>query len=80
MGYFKDLRKKHTKKKTTVDLFSTAAYENDDGLRASFKILLLIAKAGYYHAIGETVIALIICEVMTNFQIKDPEPVFRAIS
>ncbi|XP_014481742.1 PREDICTED: SCAN domain-containing protein 3-like [Dinoponera quadriceps] len=54
--YFQDLKKKYTVQPTISKLFSEASKQDDDGLRASYNISLLIAKTGKLHTIGEDLI------------------------
>ena len=53
--------------------------KNDDDLRASYNISLIIAKTGKAHTIGKTLNTLVIREVMTTILKKDQELVLRAI-
>ncbi|GBP55255.1 hypothetical protein EVAR_24451_1 [Eumeta japonica] len=43
VAYFQDLEKKHNAQPSVSKLFSVAAKQDDDGLRASYNISLLIA-------------------------------------
>ena len=60
-------------------MFSAVAHENDDDLRASYNIALIIAKTGKAHTIGKTLNTFVIREVMTTILKKDQELVLRAI-
>lgn len=80
VNYFRNLRDRRGKNKTVHDMFVAASSKNDDGLRASYNISLLIAQTGKAHTIGETLITPVIREVMTTVLKKDPEPVLKAIS
>ncbi|KAK5641074.1 hypothetical protein RI129_009621 [Pyrocoelia pectoralis] len=46
LSYFQGLEKKYLKQPTISNLFASCSKQEDDGLRASYNISLLIAKAG----------------------------------
>ncbi|CAG9794244.1 unnamed protein product [Diatraea saccharalis] len=54
--YYQDMKKKYEIQPTISKLFSSASKQDDDGLRASYNISLLIAKSGKPHTIGEDLI------------------------
>lgn len=56
LSYFEMLKKQHFKRPTLASIFSAASKQDDDGLRASYNISLLIAKSGKPHTIGEELI------------------------
>lgn len=62
--YFQALEKKFLKEPTLVNMFLTTSKQDDDGLRASYNISLLIAKSGKPHTIGEELILPAINEVI----------------
>ena len=71
VAYFKSIRDKR-QGNTLQSLFAQSDRRNDDGLRASYNIALLIAKAGKPHNIGETLIVPALNEVITTVMKKDP--------
>lgn len=64
--YFQDLEKKYTVHQTISKLLSAASKQDDDGLRASYNISLLIAKTGKPHTIGEDFILPAVKKVLTT--------------
>ncbi|GBP43710.1 Zinc finger BED domain-containing protein 5 [Eumeta japonica] len=56
LKYFETLEEKYEKRPTVHGMFSSTSESNDDGLRASYNISLLIAKSGQPHTIGELLI------------------------
>ena len=62
--YFKNLRDKR-KVTTQQSLFAQLDRLNDNGLKASYNIALLVAKAGKFHNIGETLIVPALHEIIT---------------
>ncbi|GBP06738.1 Protein ZBED8 [Eumeta japonica] len=56
LKYFQMLKEKYEKRSTVHSMFSSTSESNDDGLRASYNISLLIAKSGKPHTIGEQLI------------------------
>lgn len=55
LAFFQSLRDQLLKRKT-MDMFISSPKNSDDGLKASYNISLLIAKAGKPHTIGENLI------------------------
>ncbi|CAH1970772.1 unnamed protein product [Acanthoscelides obtectus] len=53
LEYFQTLKDKFQKRPTLDRMFASTSQRNDDGLRASYNISLLIAKSGKPHTIGE---------------------------
>ncbi|CAH1970879.1 unnamed protein product [Acanthoscelides obtectus] len=53
LKYFQTLKDKLQKRPTLDRMFASTSQRNDDGLRASYNISLLIAKSGKPHTIGE---------------------------
>ncbi len=54
--------------------------QGDDGLRASFNISMLIAKAGKPHTIGDSLIMPAVCEVLNTVVHRNaPEEVIKSI-
>lgn len=79
VAYFQDLEKKHNAQPSVSKLFSMAAKQDDDGLRASYNISLLIAQTGKPHTIGETLILPAIKEVITTVLHKPAADIIRKI-
>lgn len=77
LEYFKGLR---DRRKTLQGMFNSTSNQNDDGVKASYNIALMIAKTGKPHTIGETLIAPAIREVLKTVLHKNPEPVMRTLS
>ncbi|CAH1987981.1 unnamed protein product [Acanthoscelides obtectus] len=48
LKYFQTLKDKFQKRPTLDRMFASTSQRNDDGLRASYNISLLIAKTAYY--------------------------------
>ncbi|GBP20415.1 Protein FAM200B [Eumeta japonica] len=63
LKYFQTLNEKYEKKPTVHSMFSSTSESNDDGLRVSYNISLLIAKSGKPHTIGEQLILPAVEEV-----------------
>ncbi|GBP91943.1 hypothetical protein EVAR_68798_1 [Eumeta japonica] len=63
LKYFQTLKDKYEKRPTVHSMFSSMFKSNDDGLRASYNISLLIAKSGKPHTIGEQLILPAVEEV-----------------
>ncbi|XP_072401045.1 SCAN domain-containing protein 3-like, partial [Diabrotica undecimpunctata] len=64
LSYFEMLKKQHFKRPTLASIFSAVSKQDDDGLRASYNISLLIAKSGKPHTIGEELILPAVSEVL----------------
>ncbi|KAK2578105.1 hypothetical protein KPH14_011616 [Odynerus spinipes] len=64
LKYFQTLKEKFQKRTTLDSMFALTSKRDDDGLRASYNISLLIAKSGKLHAIGEQLILPAIEEVL----------------
>lgn len=79
VAYFQDLEKKYITQPTVSTLFSAASKQDDDGLRASYNISLLIAQTGKPHTIGEELILPAIKEVITTVLHKPAADVIRKI-
>lgn len=64
----------------TVDsMFASTSQSNDDGLRTSYNISLLIAKSGKLHTIEEQLILPAIEEVLKTVLHKPPFDVLKRI-
>ncbi|GBP36287.1 SCAN domain-containing protein 3 [Eumeta japonica] len=79
VAYFQDLEKKHNAQPSVWKLFSVAAKQDDNGLRASYNISLLIAQTGKPHTIGETLILPAIKEVIITVLHKPAADIIRKI-
>lgn len=79
VAYFQDLEKKYIAQPTVSKLFSAASKQDDDGLRASYNISLLIAQTGKPHTIGEELILPAIKEVITTVLHKPAADIIRKI-
>jgi len=64
LKYFQTLKEKFQKRPTMDSMFAATLKKDDDGLRASYNISLLIAKSGKPHTIGEQLILPAIEEVL----------------
>jgi hypothetical protein len=67
------------KEPTLVNMFSTTSKQDDDGLRASYNISLLIAKSGKSHTIGEELILPAINEVINTMLNKPAFDIIKKI-
>jgi hypothetical protein len=64
LSYFQMLKEQHSRRLTLAGMFSAASKQDDDGLRDSYNISLLIAKSGKPHTIGEELILPAVSEVL----------------
>ena len=62
-----------------MNMFTSSSKNSDDGLKASYNISLLIAKAGKPHTIGEELILPVVKEVIKTVLHKSPEQVIKSI-
>ena len=62
-----------------MNMFTFSSKNSDDGLKASYNISLLIAKAGKPHTIGEELILPAVKEVIKTVLHKSPEQVIKSI-
>lgn len=79
LKYFQTLKEKYEKRPTVHSMFASTSQSNDDGLRASYNISLLIAKSGKPHTIGEQLILPAIEEVLKTVLHKPPFDVLKRI-
>ncbi|GBP71622.1 SCAN domain-containing protein 3 [Eumeta japonica] len=79
LKYFQTLKEKYEKRPTMHSMFASTSQSNDDGLRASYNISLLIAKSGKPHTIGEQLILLAVEEVLKTVFHKSPFDVLKRI-
>ncbi|CAH1965785.1 unnamed protein product [Acanthoscelides obtectus] len=71
---------KSLQKRPTLDrMFTLTSQRNDDGLRASYNIPLLIAKPGKPHTIGEKLILLAVEEVLKTVLHKPASDIIKRI-
>jgi len=77
--HFQALGKKFLKEPTLVNKFSTTSKQDDDGLRVSYYISLLIAKSGKPHTIGEELILPAINEVIKTMLHKPAFDIIQKI-
>lgn len=61
------------------DIFSTASRQDNDGLRASYNISLLIAKSGKPHTISEELILPAVSEVLSTVFHKPASDMIKKI-
>lgn len=79
LKYFQTLKEKYGKRPTMHSMFASTSQSNDDGLRASYNISLLIAKSGKPHTIGEQLILPAVEEVLKTVLHKSPFDVLKRI-
>lgn len=79
LKYFESLKEKYEKRPTVHSMFASTSQSNDDGLRASYNISLLIAKSGKPHTIGEQLILPAVEEVLKTVLHKPPYDVLKRI-
>ncbi|CAH1980618.1 unnamed protein product [Acanthoscelides obtectus] len=66
------------RKRPTLDrMFASTSQRNDDGLRASYNISLLIAKSGKPHTIGEKLILPAVEEVLKTVLHKPASDIIK---
>ncbi|GBP17547.1 Zinc finger BED domain-containing protein 5 [Eumeta japonica] len=79
LKYFQTLKEKYEKRPTVHSMFSSTSESNDDGLRASYNISLLIAKSGKPHTIGEQLILPAVEEVLKTVLHKSSFDILKRI-
>lgn len=80
LSYFQELEKQYLKQPTISNLFASSSKQDDDGLRASYNVSLLIAKAGKPHTIGEELILPAVKEILkTVLHHKTPSDIIKKI-
>ncbi|XP_026471713.1 SCAN domain-containing protein 3-like [Ctenocephalides felis] len=79
VDYFRNLEKMYIAQPSVSKLFSVAAKQDDDGLRASYNISRLIAQTGKPHTIGESIILPAVKEVITTVLHKPAADIIRKI-
>jgi hypothetical protein len=73
------LKEQRSRRPTLAGMFSAASKQDDDGLRASYNISLLIAKSGKPHTIGEEFILPAVSEVLHTALHKPPSDIIKKI-
>ncbi|CAH2018080.1 unnamed protein product [Acanthoscelides obtectus] len=76
---FQTLKDKFQKRPTLDRMFASTSQRNDDGLRASYNISLLIAKSGKPHTIGEKLILPAVEEVLKTVLHKPASDIIKII-
>ncbi|CAH1997013.1 unnamed protein product [Acanthoscelides obtectus] len=77
---YNQINEKSTIKRPTLDrMFASTSQRNDDGLRASYNISLLIAKSGKPHTIGEKLILPAVEEVLKTVLHKPASDIIKRI-
>ncbi|XP_044751794.1 SCAN domain-containing protein 3-like [Coccinella septempunctata] len=79
LKYFQTLKEKYEKRPTVQSMFASTSESNEDGLRASYNISLLIAKSGKPHTIGEQLILPAVEEVLKTVLHKSPFDILKRI-
>ncbi|CAH1968119.1 unnamed protein product [Acanthoscelides obtectus] len=79
LKYFQTLKDKFQKRPTQDRMFASTSQRNDDGLRASYNISLLIAKSGKPHTIGEKLILPAVEEVLKTVLHKPVADIIKRI-
>lgn len=79
LAYFQHLRDRRRKQSTVPNMFSSHGKQDEDGIRASFNISLMIAKAGKPHTIGEELILPAVAEVLRTVLHSSPHDILKKI-
>ncbi|CAH2017552.1 unnamed protein product [Acanthoscelides obtectus] len=79
LKYLQTLKDKFQKRPTLDRMFASTSQRNDDGLRASYNISLLIAKSGKPHTIGEKLILPAVEEVLKTVLHKPASDIIKRI-
>lgn len=79
LSYFQTLKAQHLNRPTLAGMFSEASKQDNDGLRASYNISLLIAKSGKPHTIGENLILPAVSEVLRTVLHMSPSDIIKKI-
>jgi hypothetical protein len=75
LAYFQTLKEQHSRRPTLAGMFSAASKQDNDGLRASYDISLMIAKSGNPHIIGEELILSAVSETLRAVLHKPPSDI-----
>jgi hypothetical protein len=73
------LNEQHLRRPTLAGMFSASSKQDDDMLRASYNISLLIAKSGKPHTIGGELIRPAVSEVLRTVLHKPPSDIIKKI-
>jgi hypothetical protein len=79
LSYFQMLKEQHSRRRPLAGMFSAASKQDDDGVRTSYKISLLIVKSGKPHTIGEELILPAVSEVLRTVLHKPPSDIIKKI-
>ncbi|CAH2016533.1 unnamed protein product [Acanthoscelides obtectus] len=79
LKYFQTLKDKFQKRPTLDRMFASTSQRNDDGLRASYNISLLIAKSRKPHTIGDKLILPAVEEVLKTVLHKPVSDIIKRI-
>ncbi|KRZ66411.1 Zinc finger MYM-type protein 6 [Trichinella papuae] len=79
LSYFQSLRDKFHARPTLTAMFSSAAQQESDGMKASYNISFLIAKTGKPHTIGEELILPGVSEVLHTVLHKPATDIIKKI-
>ncbi|CAH1980084.1 unnamed protein product [Acanthoscelides obtectus] len=79
LKYFQTLKDKFQNRLTLDRMFASTSQRNDDGLRATYNISLLIAKSGKPHTIGEKLILPAVEEVLKTVLHKPASDIIKRI-
>ncbi|GBP32169.1 Protein ZBED8 [Eumeta japonica] len=79
LKYSQTLKKKYEKRPTVHNMFSSTSESNDDGLRVSCNISLLIAKSGKPRNIGEQLVSPTVEEVLKTVLHKSSFDILKRI-
>ncbi|CAH1996338.1 unnamed protein product [Acanthoscelides obtectus] len=79
LKYFQTLKDKFQKRPTLDRMFASTSQRNDDGLRASYNISLLITKSGKPHTIGDKLILPAVEEVLKTVLHKPASHIIKRI-
>lgn len=79
LAYFQHLHDLQRKQSTVPTIFSSLQKHDDDGLKASYNISLMIAKAGKLHTIGKDLILPAVGEVLRSVLHLSSQDVLKRI-
>ncbi|CAH2008493.1 unnamed protein product [Acanthoscelides obtectus] len=79
LKYFQTLKDKFQKRSTLDRMFASTSQRNDDGLRASYNISLLIGKSGKPHTIGEKLLLPAVEEVLKTVLHKPASDIIKRV-
>ena len=79
LSYFQMLKEQHSRRSTLAGMFSAASKQDNNGLRASYNISLLIAKSRKPHTIGEELLLPAVNKVLRTVLHKLPSDIIKKI-